>query len=132
MEETQEYLCFIKFIGTDVDGLNIYEFLFTNTIDSFWGENFEVFPSCLCNELIPNESEYNLVKQIKTELKFNLAQESCCTSYQDAIDGIIAICWEDISEYEYYPDNGRLVLHFGITYGDCEEKLNAKEIHFEE
>lgn len=123
MEGTQEYLCFVKFIGTDIDGLNIYEFLFTNTIDSFWGENFEVFPSCLCNELIPNESEYNLVQQIKTELKFNLAQESCCTSYQDAIDGIIAVA------YYVFEDESPLVFRFGDSLESVVSSLVAKKIH---
>lgn len=130
--ENQEYLCFVKFIGTDIDELNIYEFLFTDTIDSFWGENFEVFPSCLCTALIPDEKEYNMVKTLKTELKLSLAQESCCTSMQDAIDGIIAIAYEDMSNYDFYPENGRLVLHFGITYEECKELLNNKDITFEE
>ena len=132
MNANQEQLCYVKFLGTDIDGLNIYEFLFTQSIDSFWGENFEIFPSCLCTELIPDEKEYDMVKTLKTELKLSLAQESCCTSYQDAIDGIIAIAYEDMSLYEFYPEDGRLVLHFGLTYEQCVEKLNNKGISFEE
>ena len=84
-------LCFIKNVGVDVDNLNIYEFIFTDKVDEFWGENFEYFPSCLCNELIPNGEYYCLVKTIKTDIDLDLIQNSCCFSYQDAIDGIVAI-----------------------------------------
>ena len=86
-------LCFIKYVGTDIDELNTYEFLFTDKVDEFWGENFEYFPSCLCNELIPNSDDYCLVKTIKTDMVLSLVQNSCCFSYQDAIDGIVAIAY---------------------------------------
>jgi hypothetical protein len=129
MEELK--LCFIKYIGEDIDGLNIYEFLFTDKIDEFWGENFEYFPSCLCNELIPDSNYYSLVKKIKTNLKLNLVQNSCCFSYQDSIDGIVAIAYEDISNYESYPEDGRLILHYGITFEDTEELLHNKNISFQ-
>lgn len=126
MENLQ--LCFIKQIGTDIDGLNTYEFLFTHNIDDFWGENFEYMPCCLCNELIPDENSYDLVETYKTPLKLSLIQNSCCFSYQDAIDQIVAIAYEDISEYEEYPNNGRLVLFFGENYDDVKNKLSEKAI----
>ena len=122
MNANQEQLCYVKFLGTDIDGLNIYEFLFTQSIDSFWGENFEIFPSCLCTELIPDEKEYDMVKTLKTELKLSLAQESCCTSYQDAIDGIIAIA------YYIFEDEPPLVLNFGDSLESVISSLNAKKM----
>ena len=125
------HLCFIKNVGTDVDNLNIYEFIFTDKVDEFWGENFEYFPSCLCNELIPNSEYYSLVKTIKTDIDLDLIQNSCCSSYQDAIDGIVAIAYQNISNLDSYPDDGRLILHYGITYEETEELLNNKGISFQ-
>lgn len=124
-------LCFIKYIGCDIDGYNQYEFLFTEKIDEFWGENFEYMPCCLCNELIPFDNSYELTKKLKTKIKLCLIQNSCCFSYQDAIDQIVSIAYEDISEYDEYPENGRLILFFGDDYDDVINKLSDKELEFE-
>lgn len=119
-------LCFIKFVGTDLNGINRYEFLFTNKINEFWGENFEYMPCCLCNELVPYDNSYDKIETVNTSIKLNLIQDSCCFSYQDAIDGIVAIGYEDISDYDEYPSNGRLVLHFGEDYDNVLNKLDNK------
>lgn len=124
-------LCFIKYVGCDIDGYHQYEFLFTSKIDEFWGENFEYMPCCLCNELIPFDNSYELTKKLKTKIKLCLIQSSCCFSYQDAIDNIVSIAYEDISEYEEYPENGRLILFFGDDYEDVVNKLNNKDLEFE-
>lgn len=127
-----KYLCFINFIGEDLDNVFTYEFLFTDKIDTFWGENFEYFPSCLCNELIPDKDSYDVVKVVKTKIKLDLIQKSCCFSMQDAIDGIVAIGYENISDYEEYPDDGRLIFFYGDSYLDTEFKLANKNILFED
>lgn len=125
-----EYLCFVKYIGQDIDSNNIYEFLFSDKIDEFWGESFEYFPACVATELIPNEDYYNVVKEVKTKVKLVLAQSSCCNSFQDCIDHIIPVAYEDISEYTDYPDL-RLVLPFGLSYEETEELLSQKDILME-
>ena len=40
-EETEVKLGFIRLIGEETDGYYRYEFIFTDSIDVFWGENFE-------------------------------------------------------------------------------------------
>lgn len=127
----EEKLCFIKFIGVDSDGLNLYEFLFTKDIDTFWGENFEYMPCCLVNNLIPNEDDYSLVKKVKCDIKLKLIQESCCNSFQDCIDHCVALAYEDLTNYEEYPQDGRLVLQYGMEYEDVEELLALKNIVLE-
>lgn len=122
------YLCFVRFVGSDVDGNNLYELLFTEDKDIFWGDGFEYMPASLVNGLTPSEGSYSLVKSIKTTLKLSLATESCCHSMQDCIDGIIALAFEDISGYEEFPEEGRLVLHFGESYDDVELKLLKHDI----
>lgn len=124
MENKQ--LCFIKYVGENTEEKKIYELLFTNNIDEFWGENFEYMPCCLVNELIPDENGYDEVYELVTNLKLTLIQQSCCNSFQDCIDGIIALGYEDISDYEEYPEEGRVVLHYGYTLEEVEEMLSAK------
>lgn len=126
------FLCFIRFIGKDVEGLNNYEFLFTTMPDEFWGENFEYMPCCLCNELIPDENMYDLVKKIRTDIDLDLIQKSCCFSFQDCIDGIVALGWQSLTNLETYPDDGRLVLQYGMEYDEVVEALSNKNIVFEE
>lgn len=126
-----QYLCFIKLIGKDIEDMYTYELLFTENIDTFWGENFEYMPCCLCDSLIPYENDYDIIKTIKTKINLTLIQDSCCHSFQDCADGIIALAFENITDYEEYPDDGRLVLPYGITYNECEEMLANKNIVFE-
>ena len=121
-------LCFVKSVGTDIEGNNLYEFLFTEEPDTFWGDGFENMPASLRSGLTPMEGSYSIVKTVKTSLKLCLATESCCHSMQDCIDGVIALAYEDISRYDEYPDEGRLVLHFGDAYDDVELKLIKREI----
>ena len=122
-------LCFIKYVGMNVNDVNTYEFLFSDNIDEFWGENFEYMPCCLCNELTPNEDSYSEVIQVNTPIKLSIIQNSCCFSYQDAIDHIVAIAYEDISEYDEYPEDGRLVFFFGDTLTDVKNKLKNKGVN---
>lgn len=136
MEEIEEniqnesplYLGFIRLIGAEADGIDNYEFIFTNNIDEFWGENFEYKPCCLCNDLIPNDEYITEIHKIKTKIKFDLVQDNCCFSMQDCMDGIISLAWENIDEYEEYPEDGRLVFNFGESYDEVERKLALKNI----
>ena len=48
------------------------------------------------------------------------------------VDGIIACAWEDISEYEEYPEPYRLVFNFGEKYDSVESKLAQRHQFFSE
>lgn len=126
-----QFLCFIRNVGKDIEGENVYEFLFTSLPDEFWGENFEYMPCCLVNELIPDENLYDHVKTLKTTINLDLIQNSCCFSMQDCTDQIVALAYENISLYETYPEDGRLVLHYGMSYEDVENALSEKKLNFE-
>ena len=43
-DDKKVYLGFIKLIGEENDGYYRYEFIFTDSIDEFWGEDFSVKP----------------------------------------------------------------------------------------
>lgn len=110
-------LCFIKNIGLDLNGNYQYEFLFTSKIDEVWGEDFEIMPAGLCNNLNPNQEDYDAVKNVTINLKLELIQHSCCFSMQDCMDGIISLA------YGYENDKLVLNLKFGETLSEVEDKL---------
>ena len=122
-EDKELFLCFVKFVGKETGGENRYEFIFSENPDVFWGENFEYKPCGLCNELIPDVKYVDKTVVVRTMITFDLVTDSNCFSFQDCADGIVALAWENIDDYEAYPDEGRIVLDFGESYepgtNDC-------------
>jgi len=123
-EEEKVFLCFIRLIGEETDGYYRYEFIFTDDIDAVWGENFEYKPCCLVNNLMPNDEYMTEIHIVKMKIKLDLIQDSCCFGFQDCTDGIIALAWENMDEYEEYPEErGRLFFKFGESLDETENKL---------
>lgn len=122
------YLCFVRLIGEENDGYYRYEFIFTNNPDEAWGENWEYKPCCLVNDIMPSDEYITEIHIVKTKIKFDLVQDNCCFGMQDCLDGIVAIAYEDIDEYDDYPNDGRLVFMFGEDYDEVERKLAIKNI----
>lgn len=122
-------LGFIRLIGEETDGYYRYEFIFTDSIDEFWGENFEQKPCCLVNDLTPSEEYLTEIHTVKMKIKLDLIQDNCCFGFQDCADGIIALAWENIDGYDEYPEErGRLFFRFGETFNEVENKLAMKNI----
>lgn len=129
IEDSPEvYLGFIRLIGEETDGYYRYEFIFTENIDEFWGENFEYKPCCLCNGLVPDDKFVSEIHIVKMKIKLDLIQDNCCFSFSDATDGIIAIAWENMDDYDEYPEEGRIFFKFGETLEDVENKLAVKNV----
>ena len=101
-------LGFIRLIGEETDGYYRYEFIFTNDIDGFWGENFDQKPCCLVNGLTPDEEYIYEIHIVKMKIKLDLIQDNCCFGFQDCTDGIIALAWENLDGYDEYPEEGRI------------------------
>lgn len=117
-------------VGVDVDGMNIYQFLLSdNTEDTFsegWGEK----PAGNIGKdiLMIDDSMYEYVKELRTDMKLDLAQDNSCFSMQDCRDNIIPIAYENIDEYEEYPEEGRIVVHFGDAIDDVEKMLARRDM----
>ncbi len=126
--EEEPKLGFIRLIGEESDGYYRYEFIFTNNINEFWGENFEYKPCCLCNGLTPDDKYIDEIHIVKMKIKLDLIQDNCCFSFSDATDGIIAIAWENMDNYDEYPEEGRIFFMFGETLREVEDKLAVKNI----
>ena len=128
-DETEEVkLCFINLIGEESDGYYRYEFIFTDNIDEVWGENFDQKPACLVNDLKVSEEYVYEVHIVKMKIKLDLIQNNCCFGYQDCTDGIVSLGWENMDEYDSYPEEGRLYFMFGETIEEVEEKLAVKNV----
>lgn len=131
-EINEKVLVFVNLIGKDVDDIYTYEFIFSDTPDVVWGVDWDVVPSSLCPDIAPEKSTYCEIRKLRTRIPLNVAQKQSCFSMQDCIDGIIAVCYEDIEGYDEFPEEGRLVFHFGDKYMDVENKLATRHQLFAE
>lgn len=127
-DSKQPRLIYVLKVGTTQDGLNVYRFLYSEDIDSVWMEQWAEKPACNCRFLEPEPSMYQYVKEIKTDIEFDLGQNGCCHSFQDVCDGILALMSEDITAYVEYPTPFRIVLHFGDTMEDVDKTLAQRDI----
>ena len=82
----------------------------------------------IAKDLKPDEGQYEYIKQLKTDVQLDLAQYSCCTSLQDCKDRIIALAYENLDEAEEYPEDGRIVIHFGDYIDDVESMLARRDM----
>ena len=119
------FLIFINKIGTTWDSENIYEFLFSDDITDVDGEFWDKVPAG-GNPEPPKPASVKKVGRLNTSLDLDVIQDSDTFAMWDSIDGLIALGWENIDEYEEYPDN-RLYFGFGSKLEDVEKKLLAKD-----
>lgn len=121
-------LLYVREKGTDVDGRRLYQFLFGDDAqkESFWAEGFEEKPSGISGDFLFEDSQYEIIKELKIyNIKFDLAQDNMCFSMQDCRDNCIALASENLDnpdndpDFEY-PEEGRLVFHFGMPLVDVE------------
>lgn len=117
MDENNVYLCFIRLVGEENDGTYRYEFIFTDNVNEVWGDDFNYKPSCLCNNLMVSEEYVTEVHIVKTDIKLDLIQNSCCFSISDAYDGIVSIAWSK------HIDECNLFFYFGEDFKSVERKL---------
>lgn len=120
------YLIYINKIGTTFKGEHLFEFLFSNSIEWDWDEEwYESSVITDYTDLSPNENFIKIIGSLKTnKIDFDLIQESGVFDVYNAVEGIVALGWEklDEDEMEEYPEN-RVVFKFGETKESVEVKL---------
>lgn len=130
MEESNNDLkvVYISYIGMDIDGLNVYHFLLAENDEDVFSEGWDDCPAGnIRNDiLIPDRSQYQYVKELKTNINLVLAQDNNCFTMQDCRDGVVALAYEDINGYEEYPEPYRIVIHFGDNLQDVEDMLSER------
>lgn len=119
---------YVLYVGKNIDNDNIYHFLINVDTEDTWAEGWENKPACLMRDLTPEDDMYDYVAEVKTELKFDLAQNNCCFSMQDCRDNVVALASENLEEADEYPEDGRIVIHFGDLVDDVEKMLAKRNI----
>lgn len=119
---------YVLHVGKNVDGENIYHLLITQDSEKTWAEGWENKPACVMRDLTPEDDMYEYVAEVKTDIKLDLIQNNCCFSLQDGRDNIIAIAYENLDDADEYPENGRIVIHFGDLADDVEKMLAKRDI----
>jgi hypothetical protein len=120
------FLIYVNMVGKDYKGNLIYEFIFSDTTKNIDGEEWDVFPASGRPEP-PHDNFIKNVGRLESELNLEVIQNSDTFAVWDAIDGVIALAWENINAYDAYPEK-RLCFKFGETLEDVEAKLYEKDL----
>ena len=119
-------LVYINKIGQNWKGNYIYEFLFSDIVKDIDGEGWDSYPS----SGDPEPPEGRFIKETglwNTTLKLDLVQESDSFAMWDAVDGVVAMAWENMEGYDEYPEK-RLFFSFGEDIESVNDKLYEKDI----
>lgn len=120
---------YVQMVGKDNDGNYVYEFLISEDPDSVWVDGvWNEVPVCNEHNTKPSEDCYDYVKELRTDINLNLGQNNCCVSFLDIKDNIAALAYEDISEYDEYPEP-RIVILYGDPLDVVEEMLSKRNLY---
>lgn len=125
MNENDLNLIYIHNVGLTAENKFQYDFYFIPKNLTLCNENWQNEIAGLFNEkFIPDENTktYSLI----TNIPLGLITNNLCLGMKHAIDGVVALAWEDISDYEEYPEEGRLILYYGMTLNEVKKILNEK------
>ncbi len=89
------YLIYVNELGPNYKNDNIYEFIFSDSLTDVWGESWESKPS----NGYPSPPDINFITKVgvlkNDKIKMSVIQNSDYFSMIDAVDGVIALSWED-------------------------------------
>ena len=125
MIEDQQYLAFVDFIGTTIDGQYRYRLDFSQAPEVVWGEDWNSTPAGIIPNIAPDANTLSITGEIVSGKRYLLAKENTCFSMQDCIDGIIPLLFSDVN------DSDTIVLPFGMKKEDVEESLSQNNIVLE-
>lgn len=129
-DSTDLKVVYVLYVGKNSDGLNLYHFLLSdNTTDTFMEDWAEKPAANIPNDrLLLDDSQYEYVKELKTNITLDLMQDNSCFSFQDCRDQIVALAYESLDEAELYPEPFRIVIHFGDLIDDVERMLAQRDM----
>ena len=120
------FLIYINMVGKDYKGNLLYEFIFSDTLKNVDGEEWDTYPASGRPEP-PHDNFIKKVGRLESELKLDVIQNSDTFAVWDAVDGVIALAWENINAYDSYPEK-RLCFKFGEPIEDVESKLYENDL----
>jgi len=120
-------LIYINGLGPNYKGDNIYEFIFSETLEVF-GENWESKPA----NGYPSPPDLEYIKKVGTlvneDVEFDLVQNSDVFSVIDSMDGVLALGWEKETDEIDFSLVKRLVFQFGESEESVKNKLYERDI----
>ena len=121
------YLVYINGLGPNYKGDNIYEFIFSNTLEVF-GENWEAKPA----NGYPSPPDIEYIQKVGTlisdNIELELVQNSDVFSLIDSMDGVISLGWEKENDTKDFSLIKRLVFQFGENEDSVNNKLYERDI----
>ena len=125
------FLIYVNELGPNYKGDNIYEFIFSDTTEKVWGENWESKPSN--GYPLPPELEFiHKVGVLKhDQVTLSVIQKSDYFSMIDAMDGVVALAWENETDDVDFDLETRLVFGFGDDEQTVKDKLYERDIVLE-
>ena len=125
------YLIYVNELGPNYKGDNIYEFIFSDSLENIWGENWDAKPSNRY-PLPPDLEHIKKVGVLKNDMiTMSVIQNSDYFSMIDSMDGIIALGYENESDDVDFDRQTRLVFSFGETEESVKNKLYERDIVLE-
>lgn len=125
------FLIYVNELGPNYKGDNIYEFIFSDSKEEIWGENWDSKPSN-GYPLPPDLEHIKKVGVLKNDkITMSVVQNSDFFSMIDAIDGVIALSWENENEEVDFDYKTRLVFRFGEDEKSVKDKLYERDIVLE-
>lgn len=125
------YLIFVNGLGPNYRGDNMYEFIFSESINDIWDDTWEAKPA----NGYPKPPKIDFIKKVgvlkNTSIEFDLIQNSDFFSFIDAIDGVIALAWEKESDEKDFSEIKRLVFRYGETDEEVKNKLYERDFVLE-
>jgi len=119
------FLIFVNELGPNYKKENIYEFIFSETLEELWGDDWDSTPA----HGNPGPPEFEYINKVgvlsKSSIKLELVQNSDYFGMEHALDNVVALGWEI---FEDETTNDRLVFHFGEKLKKVEDKLYARDL----
>lgn len=126
MKDKQLYLIYINRLGSDWKDEYVYEFIFSDSTKDIDGEDWDLYPAS--GQPSPPKMVYiKSVGVLTTKVKLNVIQNSDTFAVWDAIDGVCALGWEDLLDYDEYPEK-RLVFKFGDKIKSVVDSLYERDL----
>ncbi len=121
-------LVYVNELGPNYKGDNIYEFIFSDSSE-VWGDDWDSEPAS--GKPLPPDIQY--IKRVgvlrNSNIDLTLIQNSDYFGVYDAIDGVIALAWEDSNSDEILIyKKTRLVFNFGDDIKTIEDKLYERDV----
>ena len=127
--ESQLYVVYVKKIGSDINGDNVYHIYLSSNPDDVFADGWGEVPACNVRREFMDISQdhYQNILEAKTPLVLDLAQDCCCFSMQDSRDRIVALAYENLDNAEEYPEP-RIIMQFGEEVENIEEMFAKRDI----